>query len=669
MKQSEFRNHRDRVGATPLLAILVGNSEEALRLCTRLVESVPSYMLVIHDGEPGLQRLFSEESALHLLVVNKHYDHFLRWLRLAKARLSGEEVQRLLSRVCSGAFFDNLPYRNFGGHVLSYLCASGHTAVLRDVIGLGFSEWATWRDELTSYLPIHVAANTGQRQVVELLVETFGKAQLEEMTVGQLVPLQLATRVGQQSIVQRLLEYDVRTEWSWGPTTKKVLQIRDVLDSDKEEHHMTVLELIARYDASRRTQELLSDDCMRGLLFELIREKWRNQARVYFGVTVLLLGLYALSLTIFACPSIFALGGASPRLLAATTLAFALVSVEEEVRELTMWIQQSRAEEASARRDKYLGFAPLATSVWRMLTLRHSEVRYTSLLCALLACLLVLSATDADAAFASERVRVLLALACSTCWLLVFMQIFVPFEHLGVFSAMVGKMLFQDVRNFLIVQLPIMLAFSTSMHVLHAHAPAARYSLFWSTMETLFMMLFVGADVNMNEASASGAYFDRGSFKPEDSFAPVLFYLLYVTFIIVSVILMLNLLIALMSSTYESSQLEATLTWRISFARLVFRMDTLGPRVLKRATKVKDRDIFVEAAASDPFQYAEQDLLGGGGTAADSNAMNRYELLTKSYALITEMRSEQREMRAENRALHAKVETLERQFATSAPTA
>merc|ERR1719203_283119 len=65
-----------------------------------------------------------------------------------------------------------------------------------------------------------------------------------------------------------------------------------------------------------------------------------------------------------------------------------------------------------------------------------------------------------------------------------------------------------------------------------------------------------------------------------------IFYSFYWSFVILGPLLMVNLLIALMASTYEAVQGHAVLEWRLRFARLVLNMELLSPgRLFARKEK------------------------------------------------------------------------------------
>ena len=68
--------------------------------------------------------------------------------------------------------------------------------------------------------------------------------------------------------------------------------------------NVSVMELLARHDASKATQQMLSDSFLNGFLFKLFRDKWAKWARIYYLVNLAILVAFTLVLTIVAAPSV-----------------------------------------------------------------------------------------------------------------------------------------------------------------------------------------------------------------------------------------------------------------------------------------------------------------------------------------------------------------------------
>jgi len=89
-----------------------------------------------------------------------------------------------------------------------------------------------------------------------------------------------------------------------------------------------------------------------------------------------------------------------------------------------------------------------------------------------------------------------------------------------------------------------------------------------------------------------------------------IFFAFHFCFIIVGPVLMCNLLIASMASTYEKVEAGAELEWRLRFSRMVYHMELLEPRESQR-NKLKDVPFeFVvdeKDSKSDPFHMIRKE--------------------------------------------------------------
>ena len=68
----------DAVGATPILGLLVANTDAALQACLAIFHKVPTSMLSKHGPGP-----FTGENTLHVVSVNKHEKMVLLMVDLA----------------------------------------------------------------------------------------------------------------------------------------------------------------------------------------------------------------------------------------------------------------------------------------------------------------------------------------------------------------------------------------------------------------------------------------------------------------------------------------------------------------------------------------------------------------------------------------------------------
>jgi len=109
-------------------------------------------------------------------------------------------------------------------------------------------------------------------------------------------------------------------------------------------------------------------------------------------------------------------------------------------------------------------------------------------------------------------------------------------------------------------------------HQLTAPLPQAPdFAAWWSAMEAMLLLSFVGQpfDLNLNPLGVA----ELGQWQSVGMFFFTGVYLFYVFF---SVILLLNLLIALLGDTFSKTQQESILQGRIAFARCILRLELIA---------------------------------------------------------------------------------------------
>lgn len=151
----DFADSPDEVGAFPMHAIVVCNTEEALELSESLFTARPELLLPVHTthrSAAGAVRaaaldLFGGESSLHILAVNRREELLVRMVALAVATLpraalrerdradesswhraersertrpQPKSVEELLRSQATGVFFEAMPMLFYGSTILSY---------------------------------------------------------------------------------------------------------------------------------------------------------------------------------------------------------------------------------------------------------------------------------------------------------------------------------------------------------------------------------------------------------------------------------------------------------------------------------------------------------------------------------------------------------------------
>mmetsp|Transcript_60800 Transcript_60800/g.135479 ORF Transcript_60800/g.135479 Transcript_60800/m.135479 type:complete len:725 (-) Transcript_60800:117-2291(-) len=568
----------DASGATMLHGLLIANTDAAIEVVFRIFEELPQALLQAHGSTRDSGPLFVGENHMHILVTNARNEQACRFMRLVVSKFSTSKLSELLRGQPSGTFFGDEPMINFGGHALAWAAGMGHLPILEEAVRLGLTDWVNWPCEESGFLPMHVAAQASAQETISWLLHQFGDGQLD-VQAGTLTPLMLAGRAGRQEAVQSILEINRTSLWKWGSLEQCTMRIKPELDSHASEKQLTLLELLVRYDSIRKTNEMLLDTFMCGTLFTFYREKWRLQARAWFYVSMALLCLYLLALTALTSPYMRRV--LSVEALGSITLGSALLMVEEEVREVLLWMSGLSPEEmATAKGLPSMRFPSAASTAIALFLERGGILKYLTLAAAVTLSLLVLTADVPAERLELQDVRCMLAAAATTGWLMLFTQVFTQSKTYGVFNIIIEKILIHDVTKFMVVFAPILVGFGTAMHALHPASLAGedsdrRWKDLIPATETLFMLSFADP-AGLDMGDGTGPYYDATSFG-DMHLSAIVFFACYICFMVMSSVLMVNLLIAIMSATYENTMIESVLEWRIRFARMVLRMEILTP--------------------------------------------------------------------------------------------
>ena len=121
-------------------------------------------------------------------------------------------------------------------------------------------------DFLTKGLP------EGLRADKDIITEP---GRLIHLSLDDMSPLQLTCRIGLRYMHQHIMRTElVRTLWVWGPVTQYQISLRGIDSSG--DGACDVMEVLCREDAADVTREFILDEFMCGFLFQLYEQKWRK---------------------------------------------------------------------------------------------------------------------------------------------------------------------------------------------------------------------------------------------------------------------------------------------------------------------------------------------------------------------------------------------------------
>eukprot|EP01084_Bolivina_argentea_P167342 290446_1 len=150
-------------------------------------------------------------------------------------------------------------------------------------------------------------------------------------------------------------------------------------------------------------------------------------------------------------------------------------------------------------------------------------------------------------------------------WLhsLMFLQ---AFKSTGRLVVTISKILAKDVSRFVFIYLIILCAFSSSLSLLTKGSGN-------SWIDSMFIMFEISLGM--------GTFFGKNMINPFDI---ILSQILYVIFLLLSVVLLFNLLIAIMTETTEEVREQATEQWLLQWASTVLLIERRVPKCLYKRT-------------------------------------------------------------------------------------
>lgn len=356
-KACTFFDRSDEVGAFPIHAITVANTDDAVALSGELVTARPSLLTQVHVNHRAGFPLFAGESCLHICAVNVREALFCKMIDLTVSQLPKEQAVALYESQAAGVFFDELPMRFYGGSPLAYACCFQLRRPVQKMLETGFIDIndRSQSCKISGFLPIHAVVSNGLMDTYDWLTEKLPESIRVDATqrsaVGRqvglnvhgLLPAQLASWLGDHASVKHILKKQVSILWIWGPVTQYSMNLRGI--DSAGEGGGDIMELVARQDASKRTRELLLDSFMLGFVHSLFVQKWKlfgarlHYVRLFLDVALLLMVIF-LAFWLKETPA----EQAKMVPLAVVMLVIMAILVEEEVRTTYLWWQNNQGE-------------------------------------------------------------------------------------------------------------------------------------------------------------------------------------------------------------------------------------------------------------------------------------------------------------------------------------
>ncbi|CAF4979350.1 unnamed protein product, partial [Rotaria sp. Silwood1] len=524
---------RGAVGECPIHMLFLYGTDKHLKIARDLIIRFPMIMTQIYNKPK-----YYGENIFHIAIVKRNLD-MVKWL-LSDIH-SENNRQQLLAATATGDFFKIGQPTYYGETPLAFACCTNQWNISEILLKHGAdmnvmdSNGNTilhmlvirnLRDMYTkfkSYWIEHQAITKSTTVENSILLKPLNL--WNRLNKDNLTPLTLAADIGQSDTLSWLLDERKKIQWSYG-NLSCVLHPLDQLDVSIQEkdkkHPLCVLEVMIKNNDSKLVNPII---------ISLIEKKWKHFAyrilirRFFFTLIYLLI------------------------FLATTILEQTRIEMIIDINNKT-GIINDKDSNMPYRIAYIIGNTIVISGVlfkgaceikeMYILGLRNyvystGSVFLENLLsCSFCLCILIVQFLRL---FKIRHETVIYAFACLLGWIYMFFFI-MPFRFTGPFVIMIYKMLFNDVLRFCIIYIIFLAGFSQSYFVLFNRNGLQGYL---SSVKHCFLGLL-------------GDFHLEHYVKEQYLWAGALLFILYVVII---TILLLNLLIAMMGDTYKDVKRSA----------------------------------------------------------------------------------------------------------------
>ncbi|XP_026565968.1 transient receptor potential cation channel subfamily V member 3 [Pseudonaja textilis] len=385
-----------------------------------------------------------------------------------------------------------------------------------------------------------------------------------------LTPLQLAAKTGKLEILKYILSREIKekpirslsrkfTDWAYGPVQSSLYDLTE-LDTTSEN---SLLDIIVYNTNIGNRHEMLALEPLHSLL----RMKWKRFARHVFFLSCCLYFIYNLILTLISYyrphtkqppPYPLALIGELNWLQLAGQAMVILGAVFIAIKESVAIFLLRPSDLQTILSDAWFHFAFFIQAV-----------------------LVIVSVFLYVFSYKGHLPCLVLAMSLGWANMLYFTR---GLQSMGIYSVMIQQVILHDVIKFIAVYLVFLFGFGVALAALVDSCPedskCNEYSVLGSIEVDLFMLTLGLGELDV----------------PKNAKYPILFLLLLISFVILTFVLLLNMLIALMGETVEDISKESEHIWRLQRARTIVEIEKLLPKFLRRKfelgewCKVADND-------------------------------------------------------------------------------
>nr|XP_019599343.1 PREDICTED: transient receptor potential cation channel subfamily V member 3 [Rhinolophus sinicus] len=395
------------------------------------------------------------------------------------------------------------------------------------------------------------------KRMYDMILLRSGNWELETMRNNDgLTPLQLAAKMGKAEILKYILSREIKekplrslsrkfTDWAYGPVSSSLYDLTNV-DTMTDN---SVLEIIVYNTNIDNRHEMLTLEP----LHTLLREKWKKFAKYMFFLSFCFYFFYNITLTLVsyyrpreeeALPHPLALTHNMGWLQLLGRMFVLIWATCISVKEGIAIFLLRPSDLQSILSDAWFHFVFFVQAVLVILSVFLYLFAYKEYL----ACLV-------------------LAMALGWANMLYYTR---GFQSMGMYSVMIQKVILHDVLKFLFVYIVFLLGFGVALASLiekcsNDNKDCSSYGSFSDAVLELFKLTIGLGDLNIQQNSKY----------------PILFLFLLITYVILTFVLLLNMLIALMGETVEKISKESERIWRLQRARTILEFEKMLPEWLR----------------------------------------------------------------------------------------
>jgi len=538
-------NERGMFGETVLhVAILFKQTEIAEYLVTKYPNIVDAFYL---------KEEYYGETALHMAVVSRDY-------QLTEYLLSHGADPNVGK--ATGRFFDKKTGTvYYGEYAITFAIHTIQVEMVKLLHKYGAD--LSVRDKYGNTV-FHHCVHTNSVEMFDVLMALRDDVRFSTMNqtkndYGQSV-LQYAVELGQNEIFDHMLDKTKIVGWEWGDVSFYAFPITQI-DTHGDDA-FSVLETIIT--------EHRGTFVMNPVIYEILSEKWTGYGKRSFMLWFILHQMYCILLTLtcmqfpfgdiddvwsyplwIQCSAVIIVGRTTTMIMVELCEFLGLTREHGPLKAWHIYFEKG---------DSSWFAISSVTGIFKLITWCGN---ISSVLC-----IVHVAALPKH----TRNIRGLMVSMMLCEWLEILM-FFQAFESLGRLVVTISKILAKDVSKFLFVYGVILFAFSSSLSFLTLHSDENSGQEEHNWLDSMFIMFEISLGM--------GSFFGEDMSDPFDI---VLSQIIYVIFLLFSVVLLLNLLIAIMMETTEEVRQQAKEQWLLQWASTVLLIERRVPRCFYKRT-------------------------------------------------------------------------------------